>query len=254
MPPEEILLVNPNTGTTPVFRSRRDAEITIGIYKRVPVLWRDDPEENPWGLSFMQRCSTWPATPLFRTSDRRRRPPALRGQDGPPLRPPPRHLRRPNRSPSQRRHASTPTPDQQDDPYFVVQPRYWVDRSRSGYAPGQTRLGQGLASRLARHRRSSDERTMICSVLPRVAIGHTFPLMLSTRRASAAYTPTSHRSSSTTWSAEDRRNAPDLRLRQAASGTPADRLRRRAGCDRSSSRASSNSPTPPGTWSRSPAT
>ena len=37
MPPEEILLVNPNTGTTPVFRSRRDAEITIGIYKRVPV-------------------------------------------------------------------------------------------------------------------------------------------------------------------------------------------------------------------------
>ena len=54
MPPEEILLVNPNTGTTPVFRSRRDAEITIGIYKRVPVLWRDEPEENPWGLSFMR--------------------------------------------------------------------------------------------------------------------------------------------------------------------------------------------------------
>ena len=53
MPPEEIVLVNPNTGTTPVFRSRRDAEITIGIYKRVPVLWRDEPEENPWGLSFM---------------------------------------------------------------------------------------------------------------------------------------------------------------------------------------------------------
>ena len=54
MPPEEILLVNPNTGTTPVFRPRRDAEITIGIYKRVPVLWRDEPEENPWGLSFMR--------------------------------------------------------------------------------------------------------------------------------------------------------------------------------------------------------
>jgi Eco57I restriction-modification methylase len=53
MPPEEILLVNPNTGTTPVFRSRRDAEITIGVYKQVPVLWRDEPEENPWGLSFM---------------------------------------------------------------------------------------------------------------------------------------------------------------------------------------------------------
>jgi hypothetical protein len=39
----------------------RDAKITIGIYKRIPVLWRDDPEENPRGLSFM-RCSTWPTT------------------------------------------------------------------------------------------------------------------------------------------------------------------------------------------------
>ena len=57
MPPEEILLVNPNTGTTPVFRSRRDAEITISIYKRVPVLWRDDPEDNPWGLSVHDHVS-----------------------------------------------------------------------------------------------------------------------------------------------------------------------------------------------------
>ena len=47
MPPEEILLVNPNTGTMPVFRSRRDAEITIGIYRRVPVLWRDEPKRIP---------------------------------------------------------------------------------------------------------------------------------------------------------------------------------------------------------------
>jgi len=30
--PEEIFFVNPNTGTTPLFRFRRDAEITIGIY------------------------------------------------------------------------------------------------------------------------------------------------------------------------------------------------------------------------------
>ena len=69
MPPEEILLVNPNTGTCPVFRSRRDAEITIGIYKRVPVLWRDDPEENPWGLSFMAMFHMANDSGLFRTRD-----------------------------------------------------------------------------------------------------------------------------------------------------------------------------------------
>ena len=69
MPPEEILLVNPNTGTTPLFRSRRDAEITIGIYKRVPVLWRDDPDENPWGMSFMRPLHMANDSGLFRTRD-----------------------------------------------------------------------------------------------------------------------------------------------------------------------------------------
>ncbi|MFE7194587.1 Eco57I restriction-modification methylase domain-containing protein [Kitasatospora sp. NPDC057541] len=58
MPPEEILLVNPNTGTLPVFRTRRDAEITLGIYRRVPVLMKEPDENgwggtNPWGLTFM---------------------------------------------------------------------------------------------------------------------------------------------------------------------------------------------------------
>ncbi|GAA2160249.1 Eco57I restriction-modification methylase domain-containing protein [Actinomadura napierensis] len=51
--PEEIALLNPNTGTCPVFRSRRDAEITIGIYRRAPVIIkRSDPPLNPWRISF----------------------------------------------------------------------------------------------------------------------------------------------------------------------------------------------------------
>lgn len=54
--PDEITLLNPNTGTCPVFRTRRDAEITLGIYRRVPVLINEnDPlNGNPWGISFMQ--------------------------------------------------------------------------------------------------------------------------------------------------------------------------------------------------------
>ena len=54
--PEEIQLLNPNTGTCPIFRTRRDAEITLGIYRRVPVLINEnDPVNgNPWGISFMQ--------------------------------------------------------------------------------------------------------------------------------------------------------------------------------------------------------
>ncbi|KOU89506.1 MULTISPECIES: Eco57I restriction-modification methylase domain-containing protein [unclassified Streptomyces] len=52
---EEITLLNPNTGTCPIFRSRHDAEITLDIYRRVPVLIKEGaPRDNPWGVSFMQ--------------------------------------------------------------------------------------------------------------------------------------------------------------------------------------------------------
>jgi hypothetical protein len=52
---KEITLLNPNTGTCPVFRSRRDAEITLGIYRRVPVLIREgDHHGNPWGVEFLR--------------------------------------------------------------------------------------------------------------------------------------------------------------------------------------------------------
>ncbi|QIG46067.1 N-6 DNA methylase [Nocardioides anomalus] len=46
---DEVLLLNPNTGTLPVFRSRRDADITLACYRRHPVLIRDG-GANPWGL------------------------------------------------------------------------------------------------------------------------------------------------------------------------------------------------------------
>jgi hypothetical protein len=49
--PEDFAAVNPNTGTAPVFRSRRDAEITLGIYRRLPVL-ADRRGEQP--------VSVWP--------------------------------------------------------------------------------------------------------------------------------------------------------------------------------------------------
>ncbi|UPU43167.1 MULTISPECIES: Eco57I restriction-modification methylase domain-containing protein [Rhodococcus] len=51
--PSEVKLLNPNTGTVPIFRTRIDADITLGIYRRHPALIRDDaPDGNPWGLSF----------------------------------------------------------------------------------------------------------------------------------------------------------------------------------------------------------
>jgi len=39
---EDITLLNSNTRTCPIFRSRRDAELTKAIYRRVPVLIREE--------------------------------------------------------------------------------------------------------------------------------------------------------------------------------------------------------------------
>lgn len=68
---QEVLALNPNTGTLPMFRTRRDAEITLGIYSRHPVLIReDDPNGNQWDLSLARACSIWHLIPgLFHTVD-----------------------------------------------------------------------------------------------------------------------------------------------------------------------------------------
>ena len=43
------------------------------------------------------------------------------------------------------------TPEQQDDPISMVRPRYWVEETEVNKRLATTRLGQRLASRMARH-------------------------------------------------------------------------------------------------------
>lgn len=47
-------LVNPNTGTAPLFRTRRDAEVTLAAYRRLPVLVdrRHDPPRSAWPVRY----------------------------------------------------------------------------------------------------------------------------------------------------------------------------------------------------------
>jgi len=67
--PEEVLLLNPNTGTLPLFRSRLDADVTLGVYRRHPVLIRDGTEDgNPWRLSFGIGFHMANDSGLFRTA------------------------------------------------------------------------------------------------------------------------------------------------------------------------------------------
>ena len=200
MPPEEILLVNPNTGTTPVFRSRRDAEITIGIYKRVPVLWRDEPEENPWGLSFMAMFHMANDSGLFRTRDQldsdgwtltgnifvRGSERMLPLYEAKMI----HHFNHrlgtyEGQTEAQANMGTLPrlTHDQQDDPRFVVMPRYWVQEfdtlNKQKSKPDKPVYEHGVTSKLkAKHWehdwlfgwrdicRSTDARTLIAALSP----------------------------------------------------------------------------------------
>ena len=91
-------------------------------------------------------------------------------------------------------------PEQQHDPRFVVMPRYWVqefdtlDKQKS--KPGKPVYDHGVRSKLqAKHwehywllgwrdtGRSTDERTVICSLLPRVAVSNKLPLALTAENA-----------------------------------------------------------------------
>ena len=67
--PEDFALLNPTTKTCPVFRTRQDAELTLAIYRRVPVLWREEPEENPWGVRFLALFHMSNDSHLFRTRE-----------------------------------------------------------------------------------------------------------------------------------------------------------------------------------------
>ena len=59
--------INPNTRTCPIFRTRRDATITRAIYRRVPVLIREnDPQGNPWEITFQRMFDLSNDSDVFR--------------------------------------------------------------------------------------------------------------------------------------------------------------------------------------------
>lgn len=70
----DIARINPNTKTAPIFRSPFDAELTVKIYSRVPVLVRDSDGEvgNPWGISFMTMFHMANDSGIFRTAEQLR--------------------------------------------------------------------------------------------------------------------------------------------------------------------------------------
>ncbi|WP_236146892.1 Eco57I restriction-modification methylase domain-containing protein [Scytonema millei] len=168
--PQDIALLNPNTLTCPVFRTRTDAELTKKIYQRVPVLENERTGCSPWDVSFKQG--------LFNmTSDSG----LFKNEAGDGL--VPLYEAKMFHQFDHRWATYTDIGDTRDltdiekcDSSFQVQPRYWVS-----HAEVENRLGNWKKSWLLAFRRicrSTDERTAIFSLVSNIGFGDNVFLMI----------------------------------------------------------------------------
>ncbi|MDX2682465.1 Eco57I restriction-modification methylase domain-containing protein [Streptomyces sp. NY05-11A] len=214
--PEEITLLNPNTGTLPVFRTRKDADLTAAIQRRLPVLVEEGQESgDPWRISFKRLFDMTDDSDLFRDQNTLRADGwELDGnvfvRDGERMLPlyeakmvdffnhraadvikSPTAVNRQNQ-------PSYLTQSELHDPERLPLPLNWIaetGRIRT-VRKGREMFIPSVAPRLEEVNwdrnwltgwcdvtAATNERTAIPAFLPRVAVGHTLPLMFVGRPA-----------------------------------------------------------------------
>ncbi|MEW6413446.1 MAG: DNA methyltransferase [Candidatus Zixiibacteriota bacterium] len=191
----DIGLLNPNTKTCPIFRTRMDAEITKAIYKRVPVLVDKTRESggNPWGISFLRMFDQTNDAELFHTAEQ------LAGQgykrSGPiwkkgksvflPLYEAKMIQMYDHRAASvvvksdnwmRQGQTAASSLTQYQNPEYFVKPRWWVE-SKSV----TSRLSSSVSYLLGFKDITSatNQRTMIAASIPLSAVTNHFPVLLT---------------------------------------------------------------------------
>lgn len=124
---EEIDLINPNTHTCPIFRSRADAELTKKIYRRVPVFIKearnDEPEKNPWSIRFLRMFDMAGDSHLFQD---RPTPDSLPLYEAKMIHQFDHRWATFTRNISGELDTADVSDGQKQDPSFRITPRYWV--------------------------------------------------------------------------------------------------------------------------------
>ena len=193
---DDLALMNPNTHTCPIFRSRRDAELTRGIYRRIPVLIDRTRRHggNTWGIRFVRMFDQTNDAELFHTGDQ------LMDmgfkQHG-------NHWKRGKRTflPLYeakmvqmydhraasvvvesdnwvRQGQTSPTSlVSHQNPEFTVQPRWWVEEGAVSCGLGSRSLPACIAYKDVTS--PTNERTMIAAFIPRVGVVNSAPLVLT---------------------------------------------------------------------------
>ena len=199
---EDFARVNPNTGTAPVFRSRRDAELTREIYERHPVLVdrSDGGERKAWSVRYRTMFHMTNDSHLFRTAaqldtDGFYPIEGNRWKRGDELYLPlyegkmvqafdhraasvvvnPENLNRP----AQPREA---TLQQHADRDWMPKPQFWVSEDDSDESHGLSWF-VGFKDVTA----PTNVRTMIVAVIPESGVGNTLPLLMPEREGVDSY-------------------------------------------------------------------
>ena len=184
---EDIALLNPNTRTCPVFRTRRDAELTKAIYRRVPVLVHKDQQgRNHWRVTLARMFHMSDDARLFRTRDQLESEGCrLNGNvfgSGPDRWIPLYEAKMLHQF--DHRWATYDGPDTRDltdaekrEVSCVVMPRYWVPGAELDTHLTSPWGYQWLCG-WRRSARNTDERTMIATPIGRVALGDSVFLLL----------------------------------------------------------------------------
>ena len=193
--PDDFARVNPNTGTAPVFRTRRDAEITRSIYERHPVLVdrSDGDERRTWPVRYRTMFHMTNDSHLFRTAEQLDSMgfypvEGSRWKKGEELYLPLYQGRmigqldhransvRVNPESTHNPYLSEEVSDEQHaDPSFLPQSQYWVPAGDVEAAlPGNRGYTLGFRD-IAR---PTDVRTAIAAVVPKVGFGNTLPLLV----------------------------------------------------------------------------
>ena len=191
--PDDFAQVNPNTGTAPVFRTRRDAGITRGIYERHPVLVdrSGDEERRAWPVKYVRMFDMANDSHLFRTVEQLEADgyypiEGNRWKRGDemclPLYEGKMVQAYDHRAASiVNREDNLFRPGQPDrtldeehrDPAFFPRPRYWISKREGA-------LNNGFNWFLAFKdiTASTNVRTMIAAIVPEVGCGHTLPVLV----------------------------------------------------------------------------
>lgn len=186
----DFAMLNPNTHTCPIFRTKVDAELTKKIYERFPVLVNEKTGENPWGVSFMRMFDMANDSHLFRTREQLESEGYrlfgnrfIKGKDvWLPLYEAKmvwlfnHHFGSYEGRDTRGYRVLPPVPEKSNSiADYVVLPWYWVSEKETSQKFPKRNQNWLIGFRDVTQ--AALERTSVFSVIPRAAVGHKLPLV-----------------------------------------------------------------------------